>query len=276
MTSLSTLKAAAAAFAFAVRDARDTSIDAADLWSHMSAEQREAAVNGMRAGLLAVAEEADLDNVTRGAAVAQTAADMTRAAEELGRPEILEWRDLLIALLGANGDLREQRDEARGVVRDTLWMARRYADGRATHAVYTYNSAVEVARRGGYASAPEADGTFLARLDTPLTDPLADLVADTIAWQFETFGPGERTAGVLAHMRKEMVEIAAKPDDLVEWVDMIFLAVNGAARMGHSATAIVRCWAAKLAKNKARIWPDWRTMPPDAPIEHDRSGEAAS
>lgn len=54
-----------------------------------------------------------------------------------------------------------ERDEARGVVRDTLWMARRYADGRQSYAVGMYNDAAKIAEAGGYAKG-EPDGTLYA------------------------------------------------------------------------------------------------------------------
>jgi hypothetical protein len=90
------------------------------------------------------------------------------------------------------------------------------------------------------------------------------------SWSLATFGPGSRCAGVLAHIRKELAEIEASPLDLEEWIDVATLAFDGAWRAGHSAEDIARAYLAKQAKNEARKWPDWRTMPKDAPIEHER------
>lgn len=58
-----------------------------------------------------------------------------------------------------------QRDEARHVVRETLWMAGRYANGRQTYAVSMYNEARETAEAGGYAgeAEPAVDGGEMAR-----------------------------------------------------------------------------------------------------------------
>ncbi|MFA6691445.1 MAG: dATP/dGTP pyrophosphohydrolase domain-containing protein, partial [Saccharofermentanales bacterium] len=50
----------------------------------------------------------------------------------------------------------------------------------------------------------------------------------------KTFGPGERTAGVCDHIRKELREILAEPDDLEEWADVTILALDGAWRSYHS------------------------------------------
>ena len=149
-------------------------------------------------------------------------------------------------------------------------------------------------------------------------------------------GPGERTKGVCNHIRKELSEIDAKPDDVVEYADVAILAFDGAMRAGHSprdvsgafvwslmwglqskpcATTtghlsaltdaaeaqpgVVMCWAhlataafdlaaargfsrqdvmaaliEKQARNELRTWPDWRTLPPDAPIEHVKEPSA--
>ncbi len=57
-----------------------------------------------------------------------------------------------------------QRDEARHVVSETLWMAGRYASGRQTYAVSMYNEARKLAEAGGYASTagPAVDGREMA------------------------------------------------------------------------------------------------------------------
>ena len=89
-----------------------------------------------------------------------------------------------------------------------------------------------------------------------------------------TFGPGTRTAGVLDHIRKELNEIEAKPDDVSEWVDVILLALDGAWRAGFSPEQIAQAVAAKQARNESRKWPDWRTAEPGKAIEHVR-GELA-
>lgn len=96
------------------------------------------------------------------------------------------------------------------------------------------------------------------------------------AFSLRTFGPGDRQKGVVAHIRKELAEIEEKPTDLTEWIDVAILAFDGAWRAGHSPEAIAAALAAKQAKNEGRTWPDWRTVPQDKPIEHDRTGEALS
>ena len=100
-----------------------------------------------------------------------------------------------------------------------------------------------------------------------------DLVAHLVRqrrFSGKTFGPGRRTEMVSDHIRKELGEIALRPDDLEEWVDVILLALDGAWRTGAGPAAIVRAIDEKMAKNEARQWPDWRDSDPNKAIEHVR------
>lgn len=92
-------------------------------------------------------------------------------------------------------------------------------------------------------------------------------------FSLETFGPGERGAAVVAHIRKELDEILDDPTDLVEWADVIILAIDGAWRAGHEPQAIVDAIVGKQARNEARTWPDWRSVPEGQPIEHVTEGQ---
>lgn len=106
-----------------------------------------------------------------------------------------------------------------------------------------------------------------------------DLVAHLdrqIRFSKKTFGPDKRTQGVIAHIRKELVEIEATPDDLEEWIDVVMLALDGAWRHGHTPEEIVAALTLKLDKNERRSWPDWRTASADQPIEHDRKPGGAA
>lgn len=93
------------------------------------------------------------------------------------------------------------------------------------------------------------------------------------AFSRKTFGPGNRTAGVIDHIRKELREIEADPTDIEEWIDVIILALDGAWRAGYEPAQIVEAIVAKQAKNEKRRWPDWRAADPDKAIEHDRSAD---
>lgn len=98
--------------------------------------------------------------------------------------------------------------------------------------------------------------------------------AQRAQWSVETFGPGDRYAGVIAHIRKELNEIEAATDDLEEWIDVILLALDGAFRSaGADGCEIVAALVAKHEKNRARRWPDWRTLSPGEVSEHLEEGD---
>ena len=125
---------------------------------------------------------------------------------------------------------------------------------------------------GGYCSP-----CFLTVMKTARQAPHAVIDAAHLAhqreWSERTFGPGQRTLGVLDHIGKELDEVRADPTDLGEWVDIIILAFDGAWRHGWEPQQIIDAIKAKQIKNEGRTWPDWRTMSADQAIEHDRSGE---
>lgn len=105
--------------------------------------------------------------------------------------------------------------------------------------------------------------------------PSFDLVAHLYRqreFSARTFGPGARTAGICDHIRKELDEVAKDPT-IREWVDVIILALDGAWRSGATPEEIVAAIEAKQAKNEARTWPDWHTVPEGKAIEHDRTAE---
>lgn len=105
---------------------------------------------------------------------------------------------------------------------------------------------------------------------------LLEHLARQCAWSERTFGPGERTAGVVDHIRKELDEVLANPTDLSEWIDVVILALDGAWRIGATPEQIIAALVAKQTKNEGRQWPDWRTAAPGKAIEHVRTeGQAA-
>lgn len=105
-----------------------------------------------------------------------------------------------------------------------------------------------------------------------------------MAFSHATFGPGERTAGVVDHIRKELVEVEKANGEASEWVDVVILALDGltrrlaftssdgAVRMdpNHVADTACKMIEGKQTRNEARAWPDWRTAPKDKAIEHVR------
>ncbi len=93
-------------------------------------------------------------------------------------------------------------------------------------------------------------------------------------WSERTFGPGERSQGVVDHIRKELIEIETAPLDLIEWIDVAILALDGAWRAGHSPDDIIAALVEKQTKNEGRKWPDWRTAEPGKAIEHIKDDAA--
>jgi hypothetical protein len=89
-------------------------------------------------------------------------------------------------------------------------------------------------------------------------------------WSKETFGPDYHPARIIEHIRKELIELEQDPDDCAEWIDVIFLALDGARRSGHDANWIVMTMDEKHDENQSRKWPDWKTQNLDKPIEHIR------
>lgn len=100
---------------------------------------------------------------------------------------------------------------------------------------------------------------------------LVDFLKRHQVFSQRTFGPGHRTQGVLKHLRKELDEIEAKPLDLVEWIDAILIAIDGACRTGASPEEVVQALVDKQTVNEKRDWPDWRSSPYDEALEHDRT-----
>jgi hypothetical protein len=105
--------------------------------------------------------------------------------------------------------------------------------------------------------------------DTTTFDLIAHLYRQR-AFSEKTFGTGDRAAGVVDHIRKELVEIESDPKDLEEWIDVTLLALDGAWRAGYSPEEIVAALEAKQTHNEGRTWPDWRTADPGKAIEHIR------
>jgi len=123
-------------------------------------------------------------------------------------------------------------------------------------------------------------GLALMRRAAAAQAPAMDLVAHLrrqSEWSARTFGPGDRTLGVVDHIHRELAEVVADRnagrDTLPEWIDVAILAFDGAWRSGATPEQIAEALAAKQAKNECRSWPDWRTADPDKAIEHDRSNE---
>lgn len=96
-------------------------------------------------------------------------------------------------------------------------------------------------------------------------------ILDQIRFSSDTFGPGRRTKGITEHIAKELQEIRDDPEDGVEWIDVLILALDGAWRFGYTPGRIAEEYRKKMATNKARKWPKWHPMMgEDTAIEHIR------
>jgi hypothetical protein len=98
---------------------------------------------------------------------------------------------------------------------------------------------------------------------------LVDYISRQREWSRVTFGPGSRTEGIIEHIRKELTEVEASPYDVMEWVDLIILALDGAWRAGYEPEQILDALKRKQGINFIRKWPDWRGNDGRA-IEHIR------
>lgn len=99
---------------------------------------------------------------------------------------------------------------------------------------------------------------------------IVEILRRQIPWSTRTFGEGRRTKGITDHIAKELEEIRAEPDDLMEWVDVILLGLDGAWRAGYTASEVQEAIQAKQRYNMDRIWPRFKGEVPDQAIEHVR------
>lgn len=111
---------------------------------------------------------------------------------------------------------------------------------------------------------------------------LSEHLCRQIAFSRATFGPGKRTAGVVDHIRTELVEVEEAGGSPEEWVDVVILALDGLTRSilfadgGCGETDDAAAEAAHMIRekqgiNERRSWPDWRTTKADRAIEHQKS-----
>lgn len=88
------------------------------------------------------------------------------------------------------------------------------------------------------------------------TFDLVDYIEIQREWSGVVFGEGRRTAGLIEHIRLELGEIEDAPEDVMEWVDVIILALDGAWRTGCAPAEIARAMAQKQVTNIQRKWPE--------------------
>ncbi len=105
------------------------------------------------------------------------------------------------------------------------------------------------------------------KLDRETFD-LARFLEAQKSWSEKTFGPGDRTFGICEHIREELNEVESSGGALIEWIDVVILALDGAWRSGHAPADIIEGLAFKFAANRKRRWPDWRKFTNGEPIKH--------
>ncbi|MEE9528975.1 MAG: dATP/dGTP pyrophosphohydrolase domain-containing protein [Dehalococcoidia bacterium] len=97
---------------------------------------------------------------------------------------------------------------------------------------------------------------------------LEKLIAKIHTWQIKTFGPGEQVKRYTDHIKSEVEEVLEDPKALDEWMDIVILALGGAARQGYNPWEIAHGLEEKLNVAMSREWPDWRDFHPDKTIHH--------
>ena len=96
---------------------------------------------------------------------------------------------------------------------------------------------------------------------------LREIIQRQKDWSLATFGEGKRTEGLCRHIESELQEIRVAPDDLMEWIDVIILALDGAWRSGHSPVEIINALIQKQAVNFNR---KFRMTAEDEPSFHEK------
>jgi len=91
-----------------------------------------------------------------------------------------------------------------------------------------------------------------------------------ILFSEKTFGLGNRTYGILDHIKKEMDEVINSRGLIEEWTDIIILAFDGAIRCGYTPEEIIAELQRKQTVNENRKLSDWHTAAPGKAIEHIR------
>ena len=171
--------------------------------------------------------------------------------------------------------LAQERDEARAE-RDAIAAqlatlreaAERYAEVAEVPAGHL-DTIQDLARDALRAALADLPGAVRERKERSAFD-LADWFDAKARWSAEVFGPEtgpQRYEAVVAHIRKELVEIERDPADLEEWCDVVMLAMDGAWRSaGADGAAFVAMLEGKHAINLVRVW----RRGDDGVIEHVR------
>ena len=94
---------------------------------------------------------------------------------------------------------------------------------------------------------------------------LQTLQDDVSEWSNATFGPGQRTDGMIAHLAREVQELKESPTTLSEYADCLMLLIDAAGSVGFNMDDLVKATFEKLEINKKR---KWGPANEDGSIEH--------
>ena len=98
---------------------------------------------------------------------------------------------------------------------------------------------------------------------------LVEFLNAQIEWSKITFGDSGEYLGICGHIEKELDEVRNNPNDLMEWIDIVILALDGAWRAGFSANEIKEALFEKQQVNFNRVW--GTNIDPSTPNEHTKS-----
>ena len=165
-------------------------------------------------------------------------------------------------------EARAERDAIAAQLATLREAAERYAEVAEVPAGHL-DTIQDLARDALRAALADLPGAVRERKERSAFD-LADWFDAKARWSAEVFGPEtgpQRYEAVVAHIRKELVEIERDPADLEEWCDVVMLAMDGAWRSaGADGAAFVAMLEGKHAINLVRVW----RRDDDGVIEHVR------
>lgn len=80
----------------------------------------------------------------------------------------------------------------------------------------------------------------------------------------------------LLNETKARVERMGRSPYALDFTDILYDLLAGAAKVGHTFTEMGEAMTDKLATNKSRKWPDWRKAKAGEPIEHVKDAEVSA
>ena len=89
-------------------------------------------------------------------------------------------------------------------------------------------------------------------------------------WADQTFGENRPPDGAIAHLQREVQELAAEPHDVWEYVDCLTLLLDAMSNAGINIRSVLSFSWDKLDINRHR---EWGEVQPDGTIEHVRKAD---